>query len=995
MKTGAQRPDRENDNCMLKTIRSAATAPFLVPDRAGLRAKISSLDGIWARRWQYFLGEAEERVCMPRWYGSGDGGRLMHAPFAWLATGDRHWAEVACDNLRWVRAHYAETLKVGAQDLDTWIHAAGFLRCAIALDWVWDAGVLSDGEKVELAEWLLTDSLRYPYVVLHHRVPPHANNQGLAQALNLVTVGYLFGVKRGTDARARHLLEFGLPHLLQQIALLPPDGYSGEGSTYICLVADPMMALACAALETVTGTRVFDREFWPSRNSVAKILRLNAHLIPPSSLLPAWDQHGYHLQKAGTTAAYLAHRTGDSSGYHPYLFGDGWEFSGHFAWLRDDHVWQWLWMPAPGCVPVPERGGQCYPESWAENRVAGALLDRRAHLHLFQMWDVSTPFPVRLHMNPNSLLLEAWGSVLTVDGNATEAFALSADPRMQFLHWSMKVPTRISWAFGSLGAHSVILVDGGVAHRARSGGFENLPGETACGFLRRIEQADGWQAVAAEVANFYDNAYDVRSMIRTSALVADSFWAVLDQVRADTAHDFTWQLVLRAGAHATPYGARLVTAEAVVLDVFSLDGADVELHDVPGYPTTLEQRCHHLRKTRRGGAVEFLTVLVPQVARREVADWSADWRGAWEPADQPLADADGSDAPVELRDVFYGATVDRPVFRVARQCVVPPPAMAGEGRWLLELPRSFPLRLWIDGQEVVVPPLMSSHHGEPRLQAPFVDVTEHLRGRPSVGIGLRIRQPRPGAMGLTGGVRLHAIIDVPVPQVERRSDGTVHVAYGAVDTTFALERLRTPAAPLPQPAPEGDEPVRAGQELARAVLAAAPAEKTLEWDGDATARGQACAAALARPLAEVEDRLLECCDDADWVVRLLAIRALGMLHSQRAVPRLRALLAGETPARIRAPDYPPKYRLKEMCLVALGAIGDRSAVPEVAACLVPEDFYGVRRLAAELLGNLGDPSVVPVLQTWAADSDYETGAAARRALARLGVDPRSEMERAR
>ena len=38
------------------------------------------------------------------------------------------------------------------------------------------------------------------------------------------------------------------------------------------------------------------------------------------------------------------------------------------------------------------------------------------------------------------------------------------DPRMQFLHWAMKVPTRISWAFGSLGAHSVILVDGDVAH---------------------------------------------------------------------------------------------------------------------------------------------------------------------------------------------------------------------------------------------------------------------------------------------------------------------------------------------------------------------------------------------------------------------------------------------------------------------------------------------------------------------------------------------------
>ncbi len=945
-------------------------APFLIPDLDLLRDKIRNLpSGKWTRRWEHFLRQARGEKREIRWYGGKSKNHPLHAAFAFMITGEKEFAEIARRDFLWMLDKHEQTLAVGAQDHDTWIYAAALARRVASLDWIWNREVLDAEEQNRVAEFFITEALKYPTVVLQHRVPAHASNQGLAMALDCVITGYLFGIRHGNDVRARLLLEFGLPHLVQQIALLPPGGYSGEGSTYIFKVADPLMALACATLEEISGEEWYGREFWPNRNSAATVLELDPKLVPPSGLLPAWDQHGYHLTKAGAACAYVASRTGNPAAYSHFLIGPGWEFSGHFAWMRDDHVWQWIWMPDPRTVDEPSSGADCYPSSWAEPRVAGALLDRTNSLHLFQMWDVSGSRPVRLHMNPNSLLLEAWGSVLTVDGNSTEGFALDDDPRMQYLHQYSAQPKTLSWAAGSLGAHSVIWIDGAIDHRVKGGGYENLPDETPTGFLLRREDGDDFQVLSADVAMFYRNGFDVLSMIRNSALIENAFWVVLDQISCGSPHAFTWQLVLRAGAEATPYGARLITPEHVVLDVVNLDPVPTELHDVAGYPSLLEKRCHHLRKTQEGSDVEFLTVLVPQLARRELADWTAGWRGAWRDRGESSLPPDSAMEPAAFADAYYGPQGSALWLR--RRCGIPPVSAS----LLLELPRPHDIRLWIDGREIPVPAAEISKDGEQGLMAAFVDVSDALAGKESVEITLQVDPGR--AVGSTGSVKLHEAIEVAAPIVERISGEEVRVHFGAIGATVDLTRLRTPPKPLPDLTPEGDDPLEAAAELVRKLLPTDPRE-ALQWDSDHAAdRGNACVAATGYPLEEVEEPLLRLCDDPDWLVRMLAIRALGVLRSRTAVPKLCGIMLEETPDRINDIGYRPKYRIKEMCVIALGLIGDASAADDLVKAMENAGFYGVRRLVPGVLQKLGDRDAIAALRVWEDDADTETADACR------------------
>lgn len=965
-----------------------ANSAFLTGDLDALRAKIAHLPPLWARRWERFLDQARTDVRSPRWYGGGAPDWQLHGTFAHLITGRPEFAAIARADFLAMVESLPETLRTGNQDHDTWIYAAALARRAASLDWIWDAprdranpaagNVLSSAEQQLVAEHFITEAHKYPYVVLQHRVPSHANNQGVAMALDCVITGYLFGIKHGNDSRARHLLEFGLPHLTQQIALLPPGGYSGEGSTYIFNVADPLMALTSAVLEEISGEAWFHREFWPNRNSAARVVELDPKLIPPSGLLPAWDQHGYHLKKAGCACAYVAHRTGDPAAYYHFLFGPGWELSGNFAWMHDDHVWQWIWMPDPRTVAKPAAGATCYPNSWAEPRVAGALLDRQAQLHLFQTWDISGPRPVRGHMNPNAISLEAWGSVLTVDGNATDDFALNADPRMHYMHLYSAQPKIHSWASGSLGAHSTIWIDGAIEHTSAGSGYENLPAKTSTGFLLRREDQDAFQILSVDAGMFYRNAYDVTSMIRNSALLDNAFWIILDQLHAATAHDFTWQLVLRTGATATPYGARLTTPEHVVLDVINLDPTLTELLDIEGYPSLLEKRCHHLRKTQRGAAVEFLTVLIPQLARREIADWTDGWQGTWQPATTTALAADAALRPMRFDETYYGPP--QSTLWLRRSCTVP---AAATGPLLLELPRPHEAQLWINGVEIPVPFPEVSKDGEQRLTAVFVDVTAALSGQTTADLILCLKPVR--ALGTTGWVKLHQSMPVSTPVVERLGADQVRVRFGTTDRLVELDTLRTAPQPPPNLTPAGENPITAAHALLAQLLppSPAPTPSNLNWNGDATARGRACSDATRLPLAQVEEPLIACLTDADWFVRMVAIRALGVLGSRRAIPLLCEILRTETPERINADDYAPKYRIKEMAVMALSEIGDPATASELVTAMRDAGFYGVRRIIPGVLQKLGDRQAIAELALWVTDPDGETANACKRALASI------------
>ncbi len=940
---------------MNKALTRPLDHPFLIGDLSALRRRIASLHGAWRRRWDRFCLESRGECRSTKWYADGGGNNVpLHAALIAVATGDDEFVQIARRDLAWLADNYEATLAVGNQDMDTWMYAAPMARRAIALDWMWPW--LDDAERTRYSELFVRDSLRYPYVVLHHRVPPHANNQGAAMALNLVAVGHILGCRRGSDARARHLLEVGLPHLLQQVALLPPDGYGGEGSTYEVSVAAPLMALCCAVGEAATGADLFDRPFAPSGNTFAKALGLSPRLVPPSQVLPGWDQHGFHLAKPGTTLAYLAHRSGDARWYGSVSNGDGWCLGGNFAWLKDDHVWQWLWMPEPGAASA----SPSFAPPWAEPRVGGTVVESGA-LHLFQHWDVVGGLPIRCHCNPNAIQLEAFGSLLTVDGNPADDYALAKDERLQLEWWASDPPQRISWAGGSIASHSSICVDDAIDLRGPDAGIAPDPALVGAGHLLRHECTAGFSVVAADSAACYRARFNLHHAVRSSALIDDVLWVVHDDCADSVAHDWRWQLVLRAGAVATPWGVRLTTAEHVVLDVVPLEGVEAgHLVDIAGYPSLLEKRCHHYRREQHGTTASWTTLLIPRPARREVADLSAGWTGTWD---------GGTAGAMDLEQLWMETAA-----HAGAACTWERDIELPDGDDLvLELPRTYAIEAWLDDAPLAVPKLGHYHSGEPVCQSPFV----RLPGGPARRAHLRLRFTQLGRSGPTGRIVLYRSIAVPPPVIERDGQRLL-VTLGERTHHVDLERVRTAPRPIAPHHVHGEDPLA----TAAGLLAPMGLDRTpgAGWNGTEADKARACCAAVLRHDYCAEPRIIDLLGDASWDVRLAAAAALARIGTRVAIPALTAALTVESPQRVADKSYAARYRVREMILLALHRIGDPAARPLFEACLERSEFYGVRRLAARALQDLGTTASLAALSAWTGDADGETAAATRNAI---------------
>jgi HEAT repeat protein len=106
--------------------------------------------------------------------------------------------------------------------------------------------------------------------------------------------------------------------------------------------------------------------------------------------------------------------------------------------------------------------------------------------------------------------------------------------------------------------------------------------------------------------------------------------------------------------------------------------------------------------------------------------------------------------------------------------------------------------------------------------------------------------------------------------------------------------------------------------------------------------------ALAAIGAAAVTGLLEALQHDDWMVRLHAVEALGKLKSPDSVEPLLRALFNERDSAIR-----------EDVVRALGAIRDGRAVDYLVAVMKEP---GLRLLAVEALGHIGDRRVVPILR---------------------------------
>lgn len=117
---------------------------------------------------------------------------------------------------------------------------------------------------------------------------------------------------------------------------------------------------------------------------------------------------------------------------------------------------------------------------------------------------------------------------------------------------------------------------------------------------------------------------------------------------------------------------------------------------------------------------------------------------------------------------------------------------------------------------------------------------------------------------------------------------------------------------------------------------------------------------------EAEEAIIACLDPSrDPVLRHLAAVSLGALRSPRAVEPLLAVLS-EGDLFLRT------FSLKKDAIAALGKIGDQRAVPALVELLGTRHWFSRRRgeelrcLAATVLGQIGDPAMLPFLGTLAA-----------------------------
>lgn len=109
-------------------------------------------------------------------------------------------------------------------------------------------------------------------------------------------------------------------------------------------------------------------------------------------------------------------------------------------------------------------------------------------------------------------------------------------------------------------------------------------------------------------------------------------------------------------------------------------------------------------------------------------------------------------------------------------------------------------------------------------------------------------------------------------------------------------------------------------------------------------------------------------------LQLAALKSLGRLRHREAVPAVRQFLD--------APDP----RLRRTAALALGALGDRAAIPQLLEIARNDESPLVRPAAVEALGEVGDEKLVPQLLPFVDDSNAYLRAALAHALSTLDGD---------
>jgi hypothetical protein len=504
-------------------------------------------------------------------------------------------------------------------------------------------------------------------------------------------LGHLFGDCDNPSAIAQRIKVDGIRRLPSMLGGMPPSGYSGEGSTYMDHVVGPCIPFLVELLERTDGTDWYSRQLPPHGSSAEAIVRMISREWMPNGLTLPWDHYGYSLPTR-SCIAYGAHRTGDPLFFELLEKHASWSHDISIGWGYDDLIWTLIWWPEE--KPVAEKSA--FP-SWAAPEVGSALVSDNSDLYLMQMWDETNPgYPTRAHVNPNALVISAFGSPLTTDGvKGNNCTAFNYDDTVRELTNMTFTTVKTNFGQGCAGSHGVLLIDNWEGMRAEK---QYEPQATMVSF---DEDA---KTVTADVTPLYKEHWPDTQMIRRkSGLFAERFWLIEDFAKFEKKHDITARWYFRPHQIDAYNGVAIETAEGIRLRLIPLLGPDEKTTTlIDGYPDRLDGQSLQVNFHQRSAEGRWLWLAWAEKTRSEAIDISNDWQVIAE--DTPL---EFTQAQSLLQKSTLKLPFTMPAFMLAelpvtRRWWYSKTITAPEtDTWWLRLPKlmNHP-RMWVNGTEI-------------------------------------------------------------------------------------------------------------------------------------------------------------------------------------------------------------------------------------------------------------------------------------------------------
>lgn len=497
-----------------------------------------------------------------------------HAPFAWLVTRHERYAVTARRSILHFAAQLRERELFREGQIDHWVGAIPVARVLMYYTWVRDSGAFSMADT-RYIEQVFTD---YLYLNVYQSTRLKAlhdgNNQTAALVISCIIMGYILGQLIDRRASAQMVCRYGFERLGPLLGSMPRTGYTGEGSTYMAVVAAPSLALLDASLEYITGGCVTDTRFLPDGSNIHDLLEMNYRCITPSGFLLPWDHYDYVPALGAASLAWLARRN------RPDLLGligehGLFEYNHEVMWGGDDQVLAAVFWPNLSVEPH-----QFY--DWIHPEAGGALYGgAETGLYAFQMWDeCGGGNPVRRQANPNSLVFEIFGVPFLMDGTPGEGCDRFSVPGTEFRNQD---GLAYNFGYGTFAAHNIVIVERDEFH---------CPSVSAAGYGMAGTVQGQFPAVRGNVTSFYRDYADVVRVERTTVRVSAYTVAVVDDVHFSQDHDFEARFFLRGIADWQPderkSGFFQTTVHGVSMYFFPDAMATVESEVIQGYPRVFE-----------------------------------------------------------------------------------------------------------------------------------------------------------------------------------------------------------------------------------------------------------------------------------------------------------------------------------------------------------------------------------------------------------------------